>query len=129
MTITDFSDNYTMYENMSIWEVKSITDFFKANENLTEIFEKEYGFPYADINKNKPTFFDSDLMIVSKLLDYFGDKHFFVFSNNDKHHNDLKNLQDKKIINFGIDIYTIHPTAIYVLEMDKTKDPKMYDTL
>ncbi len=126
MTITDFSDNYLMYENMSIWELKSLEEFFKAHENLLEIFEKEYGFPFDKL-KERENFTDSEIMIVSKLLDHFGDKQFFVFSNNDKHHNDLKGLQDKKFINFGMDIHVIHPTRIYVLEMDKTKDLKMYD--
>lgn len=126
MTITDFSDNYLMYENMSIWEVKSLPEFFKAHENLLEIFEKEYGFPFDKLNEQE-NFKDKDIMVVSKLLDHFGDKHFFVFSSNDAHHNDLKTLQDRKTINFGIDIHVIHPKSIYVLEMDKTKDLKMYD--
>lgn len=128
MTITDFNENYLMYENMSIWEIKSLDEFFKAHENLLEIFEKEYKFPFEKLNEQGSNFKDSDIMIVSKLLDHFGDKHFFVFSNNDKHHNGLKILQDKKVINFGMDIYVIHPTRIYVLEVDKTKDLKMYDT-
>lgn len=126
MTITDFSDNYLMYENMSIWEIKSIDEFFKAHESMPEIFEKEYGFPYDKRNEHN-AFKDSDIMVVSTLLDNFGDKYFFIFSNNDKHHNDLKAIQDKKVINFGMDIHVIHPTRIYVLEMDKTKDMKMYD--
>ena len=128
MTVTDFSEKYLMYENMSIWEIKSLDEFFKADENLLEIFEKEYGFPFSKLSEQKENFKDSEIMVVSKLLDHFGDKYFFVFSDNDKHHNDLKMIQDKKIINFGMDIYVIHPNKIYVLEMDKTKDLKMYDT-
>lgn len=126
MTVTDFSDNYLLYENMSIWEVKSLDEFFKAHESLTEIFEKEYGFPYSKRSEHSE-FKDSDIMVISTLLDNFGDKSFFIFSYNDKHHNDLKAIQDKKIINFGIDIHVINPNRIYVLEMDKTKDLKMYD--
>ncbi len=42
MTVTDFSENYHLYENMAVWEIKSIEDFFKAHENLYEIFEKEH---------------------------------------------------------------------------------------
>lgn len=129
MLITDFSKNYRKYENMSIWEIKSLDDFLKAHEQLLEIFEKEYGFTYAERYKQPESFKDSDITVVTKLLDYFGDKCFFVFSNNDQHHQDLKTLQDKKIINFGIDIHVIHPTQIYVLEMDKTKDLKAYDTV
>ena len=127
MTITNFSDNYYMYENMSIWEIKSLTEFFKAQESLFEIFEKEYGFPFNKLDEQASVFKESDIMIVSKLLNYFSDKYFLIFSYNDQHHNQLKNMQDRKIINFGIDIYVIHPKSIYVLEMDKTKDLKMYD--
>lgn len=129
MTITDFSSNYLKYDNMSIWEIKSLDELFKAHESMLEIFEKEYGFPYSSLPERKGEFKDSDITVVSKLLDHFGDKHFFVFSYNDKHHNDLKILQDKKTINFGIDIHVINPQRIYVLEMDKTQDLKVYDTV
>jgi len=128
MIITDFREKYLMYENMSIWEIKSMDEFFKAHENLYEIFEKEYGFPFNKINEQDGNFSDSEIVVVSKLLDHFDDKQFFVFSDNDKHHNDLKSLQDKKIVSFGMDIHVIHPKRIYVLEMDKTKDLKMYDS-
>jgi len=127
MTVTDFSENYHLYENMAVWEIKSMEDFFKTHENLYEIFEKEYGFAYNKLNENKTNFTDTDVMLVSKLLDHFGDKEFFVFSYNDKHHTDLKRLQDNKVINFGMDIHMIHPSRIYVLEMDKTKDMMKYD--
>lgn len=126
MTITDFRDNHLMYENMSIWELKSLDEIFKAHESMTEIFEKEYGFPFDKLNEQE-NFKDSNIVVVSKLLDHFGDKQFFVFSYNDKHHNDLKVLQDEKIINFGLDVHVIHPKSVYVLEMDRTKDLKMYD--
>ncbi len=126
MTITDFGNDYVLYENMSIWEVKSLPDFFKAHEDLLEIFEKEYGFAFDKLSDQKD-FNDSDIMVISKLLDQFGDKFFYVFSNNDTHHNELKILQDNRTMNFGMDIYVIHPSKIYVLEMDKTKDLKMYD--
>ncbi len=126
MTITDFENNYLMYENMSIWEVKSLPEFFKAHENLEGVFEKEYLFPYSSLNE-RTDFKDSNHMVVSKLLDHYGDKEFYVFSNNDKHHLALKKLQDEKKIHFGIDIHVIHPTSVFVLEMDKTKDMKMYD--
>jgi hypothetical protein len=96
---------------------------------MLEIFEKEYGFPYSALAQQRQDFRDSDIQVVSKLLDHFGDKHFFVFSYGDKHHEELKGLQDKKVINFGIDIHVINPQRIYVLEMDKTQDLKVYDTI
>jgi hypothetical protein len=129
MTITDYSSSYLKYNNMSIWEIKTLDELFKAHESMLEIFEKEYGFPYNKLNEQKEDFTDSDVKVVSKLLDHFGDKHFFVFSYGDKHHGDLKTLQDKKTINFGVDIHVINPQRVYVLEMDKTQDLKVYDTV
>ncbi|TAL59536.1 MAG: hypothetical protein EPN85_09160 [Bacteroidetes bacterium] len=129
MTITDYTNNYLKYDNMSIWEIKNLDDLFKAHESMLDIFEKEYGFPYSQLKEQRENVKDADIVIVSKLLDHFGDKHFFVFSYNDKHHNDLKTLQDKKAINFGIDIHVVNPQRIYVLEMDKTQDLKVYDTV
>lgn len=129
MIANKITEQYLMYENMEIWEVKSLDEFFKAHESLKEIFEKEYGFKYDERLNASTTFHDTDIMVIAKLLDYFGDKFFIVFSNNDKAHNDLKYLQDKKIINFGMDIHIINPNRIYVLEMDKTQDLKAYDTV
>lgn len=126
MIVTNFTDDYLLFENMLIWEIKSFPEFFKAHENLFDIFEEEYGFPYSKLSE-QADFKDTDILVVQKLLDRFGDKHFFVFSNNDQNHRILKQLQDKKIINFGMDIHVLHPNRIYVLEMDKTKDIKMYD--
>lgn len=127
MIVADFKTNFHMYENMAIWEIAKITDFFKAHEMLKEIFEKEYKFSFDNRHDPANNFTDSDIEVVNKLLDHFGDKHFMVFSNNDPTHSLLKEFQDKKIINFGMDIYVLNPTKIYVLEMDKTKDLQKYD--
>ena len=127
MIVTDFENKYLMYDNFEIWEISSLEEFFKSHQMMFEIFEKEYGIPFQERDNSDVKIADTDIVIVSKLLDYFEDKQFFVFSNNDLGHQGLKNLQDKKIINFGMDIYVLNPNKIYVLEMDKTKDPKMYD--
>lgn len=127
MIVVDFENKYLMYDNYAIWEITSLEEFFKSHEMMFEIFEKEYGVSYNERNNSDVKIADSEIVVVSKLLDYFEDKHFFVFSNNDSNHQGLKNLQDKKIISFGMDIYVLNPKKIYVLEMDKTKDPKMYD--
>ncbi len=127
MVVTDFAENFQLYENMSIWEIPNMETFFKAHETLPEIFEKEYGFPYSEKNDSDKKIPDGDLVVISKLLDHFGDKHFFIFTKDDLHHDYLKTLQDSKTINFGIDIHVIHPKKIFVLEMDKTKDMQKYD--
>lgn len=128
MIATDFNDKYFMYENMAIWEIRSMDDFFDSHSMMREIFENEYGFAYSEETAKGMDFMGAGFAVVEKLLDSFRDKQFFVFSLDDENHAILKGLQDKKTINFGMDIYVLHPNRIYVLEMDKSKDPKHYDT-
>lgn len=127
MVVTDFSEKYYLYENMAIWEISSMEDFFTSHNMMKEIFEEEYGFPYSrEANKNI-NLIEAGFAIIEKLLNRFNDKHFIAFSADDENHAILKGLQNKKIISFGIDIYALNPKLIYVLEMDKTKDLKKYD--
>ncbi len=128
MVITDFNEKYYMYENMAIWEIKSMDDFFDSHKQMREIFKNEYGVDYSEETIEEVNLLDAGFSIVEKLLDCFDDKHFVVFSLDDENHNILKGLQDKKAINFGMDIYVLNPTRIYVLEADKTKDLQKYDT-
>lgn len=129
MICTDFKDNYQMYENMAIWEIKSMDELFRSHEMLFEIFEKEYGFPYADRNHPDNRFQDDILEVCTKLLAYFGDKFFFIFTYANANFQILTELQDRGFINFGLDLRKLNRDNVYVLEMDKTKDLKMYDTL
>lgn len=118
-----------MYENMALWEISSLEEFMKGDVFMSDIFEKEYGFKYTDRDNPENKFTDNLVTTVSKVLDYFGDKHFFVFANGNPEHEILKELQDKKMINFGIDIHVIHPGKVYALMMDKSKDLAKYDTI
>lgn len=118
-----------MYLNMSIWTVSTEEEFIKMHENLAEAFKQEYKFDYNERNNPYNKFNDSSKTVINKLLDYFNDKCFFVFEQNDENHLQLIMLQEKKIINFGIDINSIEPNKIYVLEMDKTTDLAAYDTV
>jgi len=129
MIITDFKDNYLMYENMLIREFSSFEEFLGVHEMLKQIFSDEYGFTYEERNKPGNSFSDTPVEAINKLLDYFGDKYFFVFTLNDAHYYYLLELQDKKIINFGIDLKTLDARKVYVFEMDKTKELKRYDTI
>ena len=122
MIATDFSEKYYLYENMAIWEISSMDDFFSSHSMMLEIFENEYGFPYSEESAKGINLLDAGFAIVEKLLDCFSDKHFVVFSANDENHGILIGLRNRKIINFGMDIYALNPEKIYVLEMDKTKD-------
>lgn len=129
MTVTDFDKNYRLFENMAIWEIQDLDHFFEGEEPMLNIFKDEYGFEYSELANHKDTFTDTPFMVVSRVLDYFGDKHFFVFENDNKHHHDLMKLQDQKIIQFGMDIHVLNPSRIYVLMMDKSKNPALYDTV
>ena len=122
MVVTDFSEKYAMYENFQIWEILNLDDFFQSHTMLFEIFKKEYGFPFEKRNESGKKFEDTDIEIVSKLMNYFNDKQFFIFSLNDNNHKELITLQERKIINFGIDICAIEPSKLYVLDMDKTSN-------
>lgn len=127
MIITDFDEKYFMYENMAIWEITSMEDFFNSHSMMKEIFSNEYGVPYSEETTKDINLLDAGFAIVEKLLDCFRDKHFIVFSMDDENHSILKGLQNKKVINFGMDIYVLNPNRIYVLETDKTKDLQKYD--
>lgn len=128
MIITDFNEKYYMYDNMAIWEIKSMDDFFESHNMMREIFKKEYGVTYSEETVKAISLLDEGFAIVEKLLDCFNDKHFVVFSMDDENHKILKELQDKKAISFGMDIYVLNPSRVYVLETDKTKDLQKYDT-
>ena len=127
MIATNFDEKYFMYDNFAIWEIRSMDDFFDSHSMMREIFENEYGAPFSQKSTAEFDFMGAGFAIIEKLLDCFRDKHFFVFSSDDENHAILKGLQDRKTINFGMDIYVLNPTRIYVLEMDKSKDPQMSD--
>lgn len=129
MIITDFKDNYLMYENMVIREIASLEEFLDIHEMLYQIFKDEYGFAYQERKNPENNFSDTPIEAMNKLLDYFGDKYFYIFMVGDLHFNSLVTLQDKKIFNFGIDLNKLDKEKIYMMEMDKTKDLKKYDTI
>ena len=128
MIARNFDEKYFLYENMAIWEVRSMDDFFDSHSMMRGIFESEYGFPFNPETAKGMDFLGAGFAIIEKLMDSFQDKQFFIFSSDDENHSVLKALQDKKKINFGMDIYVLTPGRIYVLEMDKSKDPQKYDT-
>ncbi len=76
MVITDFKDKYKMYDKMEIWEISSLDDFFKAHNMLYEIFEKEYGLSFEKRNEPDKKFNDSNVAVITKLLNYFGESIF-----------------------------------------------------
>ena len=51
-----------------------------------------------------------------------GDKHFVLFTLHDKNHLELIQMQNSRVMNFGIDIESISPNHVYILIMDKLKE-------
>lgn len=119
MIAIEFDEKYFLYTNMVIWEIGSMEDFFKSHSMMKEVFQSEYGVAYSEETAKGITLMGAGFAIVERLLDCFQDKHFLVFSQDDENHNILKGLQNRKLINFGMDIGAIGPDRIYVLEMDK----------
>lgn len=121
MLVNDFKNKVNEYKNFAVWEIASMADFFKGNSVLQTIFETDYAMKVSEIPKRRHEIKDNDLSIMHKLLDQIGDKHFFIFTLYDPNHLELIQIQDMKIMNFGMDITTIKNNCVYVMIMDKVK--------
>ena len=121
MIVNTFSQSCSDYENFAIWDIENMRDFFDRSTVLNEIFEHDYKTTYPEYDKNRTETSDTNLEIMSKLLDQIGDKHFFIFTLHDENHLELVGLQQSKIMNFGMDIQEIKGDRVYVVMMDKKK--------
>jgi hypothetical protein len=115
MLCADLADNITEYEHFKILEISNLDEFMEIHELLHEVFIYEYGIHYKDRNEIE----DEDMQIISILLNYFQDKHFIAFQNNDQNHQDLKKIQELHTVDFGTDLNNLDPEKIYILEMSK----------
>ncbi|HRN42794.1 MAG TPA: hypothetical protein PK649_12080, partial [Vicingus sp.] len=62
---------------------------------------------------------ETDLQMMTKLLNYVDDKHFFIFTIHDENHLELVKMQRMKIMDFGLNIEDIRKDRVYVMIMDK----------
>lgn len=119
MLANEFSDTCFQYENFMVWEIENMDTFFKGNEVLKTIFEDCYKIPFKDFKERRNEIKENDLHMMTKMLNYVDDKHFFIFTIHDENHMELVKMQRMKIMNFGLNIEELKPDRVYVMIMDK----------
>lgn len=119
MLVNNFKDTCFEYTNFQIWDVPDMDAFMGGNSILAEIFKNDYGMTYPEAKKKRSEIEDTDFQIMHNVLDQIGDKHFYLFTWHDDNHSELVQMQNLKIMNFGIDINEIDEDHVYVVIMDK----------
>lgn len=119
MLANEFNDTCFQYENFLVWDIENIDAFFKGNEVLTTIFEDCYKMPFKDFKERRAEIQETDLQMMTKLLNYVDDKHFFIFTIHDENHMELVKMQRMKVMDFGLNIEDIRQDRVYVMIMDK----------
>lgn len=121
MLVQDFKNTVVQYENFEVWDVENIDAFFKGNGVIKEIFEKEYKISVENFNEKRADIAETNIGLMANVLDQIGDKHFYVFTKEDKNHVELVQMQNSKIMNFGINIADLDLSHVYIMIMDKVK--------
>jgi len=119
MIVKSFESTCKEYKNFQIWDVANMDDFMNGNAILNEVFLEHYKISYTKHKQNRSKIEDSDLKIMTNLLDKIGDKHFFIFTWHDNNHAVVVQMQNLKIMNWGIDISDIEKDHVYIVMMDK----------
>jgi len=119
MIVKEFKDSCSQYKNFQIWEVPTMDDFMLDNPVLNEIFFTDYKISYLDAKNFPERITDSNLQIMDRLLSQVGDKHFYIFTWHDDNHSELVQMQNLKIMNWGIDINEIKKDRVYIIMMDQ----------
>ncbi|MFN5416710.1 MAG: hypothetical protein ACK5B9_06600 [Flavobacteriia bacterium] len=119
MLVEDIKNTISQYKNFEIWDIENMEAFFSGNGVIKEIFEKEYKIKIENFSSQRSKLPENDLGLIANILSHIGDKHFFLFVFGNENHLDLIELQEMKIMNFGVDIKDLNPSHYYVLIMDK----------
>lgn len=119
MLVDDFAEMCRLYENFEIWDVENMNAFFKGNSVLTTIFEDKYKMAYTEFDIKRAEIKETNMQIIKTVLDYVGDKSFYIFTHHDENHLELIKMQHQKIMNFGVDISNIKNNHIYIIIMNK----------
>lgn len=125
MIVNKFQDSCKEYKGFQIWDVKSMDDFMSDNPVLNDIFLKDYKMSYVEAKEDRKRIKDSDLTIMNDLLDQIGDKHFYIFTWHDNNHAEVVQMQNLKVMNWGIDINEIEKDHVYIIMMDKIEQPML----
>lgn len=121
MIVQDFKNTVGQYEHFEIWDIENIDAFFNGNGVIKEIFGKEYKIPFHQFHERRLEIKETNLDMITSILDQIGDKHFYIFTKGDPNHNELITMQETKIMNFGINIANIDLSHVYIVIMDKVK--------
>jgi hypothetical protein len=121
MIVNDFMSACSEYEKFSIWEVENMNAFFQGNGVLTEIFEKEHKMHLSEFDTRRSEIEATNLELMEGLLEQVGDKHFLIFTVGSTNHGVLIQMQDTKVMDFGVDIVAIKEDHVYIMIMDKKK--------
>lgn len=119
MLANEFSDTCFQYENFMVWDIENMDAFFKGNEVLVTIFEDCYKMPFKDLKDRRKEIQETDLQMMTKILNYVDDKHFLIFTIHDESHLELVKMQRLKVMDFGLNIEEIRKDRVYVMIMDK----------
>ena len=123
MIVKNFQDGCKEYKNFQIWDVSDMDDFMSDNPVLNKIFLNDYKMTYTEAKMDRSKIKENDLQIMNDLLDQIGDKHFYIFTWHDNNHAEVVRMQDLKIMNWGVDINKIEKDHVYIIMMDKIKQP------
>lgn len=121
MLVQDFKNTAYQFTNFEVWEISDLEDFFKGNQVLKEIFEKEYRIPLANLKTRRNEVPETDPGLMAAVLDMVADKYFFPFIFLDSSHQELIYMQEAGIMNFGMNIGNLDENKVYVIIMDKLK--------
>lgn len=125
MLVDNFRENCAKYHNFAVWDVADMRAFFEGNATLAEIFKIDYKMSVGEFEERRKEISDTNMQIMRQLLDQIGDKEFYIFTYHDDNHWELVQMQNLKIMNFGMDIEQIAEDHVYILLMDKKPELNM----
>lgn len=120
MLVGNFKDNAHQYQDFAVWDIENMNAFLHGNGAIAEIFKADYKMSVDEFDARRSEIPKTNMEIMEEVLDQIGDKHFFIFTYHDDKHWQLVQMQDEKVMNFGIDIANvIEKDRVYILLMEK----------
>ena len=121
MLVKNYRESCAQYENFEIWDIENMDSFLSGNGVIAEIFKNDHYMSAEEFNARRGEISKTNMEIMEGILDQIGDKHFYIFTLHSDNHMELIQLQEEKIMNFGIDIAEIKGDHVYIVVMDKKK--------
>ena len=123
MLVKDFQRTCFQYANFAIWKIDNIDEFFGGADVLSVAFEHLFEMPLAEFRERRSEIPQSDMKIMQKILDAIDDKFFFIFTYHSDNHAVLVDLQERGVMNFGLDINDVRDDCVYICMMDMQPPP------